>query len=192
MVEPRALETDHPHRHHAGRGGCRLPAGGGAGRRHRRDAGPAVGGGPAARDRRPRRRRAPRSPRDPRPRRPAYRFARRARRKRGGPGLPDQAPAGDRRPATGARPVGHRGVGRRRPQGLGRAAVPGLRAEHRDHLERLRGDGHLAAWRDRGQAGPPRPKGRRAVRRRRLPDEQPGAGDRQADRRKRHGRDLAR
>ena len=46
--------------------------------------------------------------------------------------------------------------------------------------------------RDRGQARPPGPEGRRAVRRRRLPDEQPGARDGQADRRQHHGRDLAR
>ena len=46
--------------------------------------------------------------------------------------------------------------------------------------------------RDRGQARPPRPEGRRAVRRRRLPDEQPGARDRQADRREHHRRRLAR
>ena len=135
---------------------------------------------------------AARGPRDPGPRRPAHLAARGARRVRGRPGLPDQAAARHRRPASRARAVGHRGVGRRRPQGLGRAALPGLRAEHRDHLERVRGDGHLASRRDRGQAGPPRPEGRRAVRRRRLPDEQPGARDRQADRRQRHGRDLAR
>ena len=68
----------------------------------------------------------------------------------------DHPAAGDRRPARGPRPGGHRRVRRRRPQGLGRPAVPGLRAEHRDHLERLRGDGHLAAGRDRRQARPSR------------------------------------
>ena len=92
-------------------------------------------------------------------------------------GYPDPAAEGDRRPAPGARARGHRRVRRRRPQGLGRPAVPGLRAEHGDHLERLRRDGHLAARRDRRQARPPRAPGRRPVRRRRLPDEQPGARD---------------
>ncbi len=106
--------------------------------------------------------------------------------------LADQAAEGDRRPAARARAGGHRRQRRRRPQDLGRPAVPGLRAQHGDHLERLRRDGHLAARRDRGQARPPRPAGRGAVRRRRLPDELPGARDGAADRRERHRRRLAR
>ena len=87
---------------------------------------------------------------------------------------------------------GHRGERRRRAQDLGRAAVPGLRAEHGDHLERLRGDGHLAAGRDRRQAGPSRAARRRAVRRRRVPDELAGARDGAPDRGQHHRRRLAR
>ena len=79
-----------------------------------------------------------------------------------------------------------------RAQGLGRPAVPGVRAEHGHHLQRLRGDGHRHPGRHRRRARPSRPQGRRAVRRRRLPDEQPGAGDREAGRGEHHGRHLAR
>ena len=64
--------------------------------------------------------------------------------------LADPAAEGARRPAPCARTRGHRGQRRRRAQDLGRAAVPGVRAQHRDHLERVRGDGDLVARRDRG------------------------------------------
>ena len=70
----------------------------------------AAGRGPAARRRRPRRARAARIARDPRPRRPAHAAARRARGARGERRLADQAAAGDRRPAPGARADRHRGV----------------------------------------------------------------------------------
>ena len=192
-LEPGRPQADRPHRHPAGRGRRPVPARGRADRRHRRLAPAAPRGGPAARDRRPRRRRAPRGPRDPRPRRPPDRAPRATSRAgaatTGCPITPQRAIADLR---AGARARRHRRVRRRRPQGLGRPPLPGLRAEHRDHLERLRGDGHLAARRDRGQARPPGSEGRRAVRRRRLPDEQPGARDREADRGERHGRRLAR
>ena len=45
--------------------------------------------------------------------------------------------------------VGHPHLGRRRPQAVARPPVPRLRAEHRDHQQRLRHDGHRPARRDR-------------------------------------------
>ena len=89
-------------------------------------------------------------------------------------------------------PERHRGQRRRRAQDLGRAPVPGVRAEHGDHLERVRVDGHRPARCDRGEARPPGAARRGAVRRRRLPHERPGARDGEADRRRDRRRDLAR
>ena len=144
-MEPRRPQADHPHRYAAGRGRRVLPARGRARRRHRRDAAPVAAGHAAARHRRPGRERPARHARDARPPGPAHGAARRARGVRARRRLADQAAEGDRRPAPRARTEGHRGQRRRRAQDLGRAPVPGLRAEHGDHLERLRRDGHLAA-----------------------------------------------
>ena len=151
-----------------------------------------LAGGPAARDRRPERERAPRGPRDARPPGPAHGAARRPRAPSSTTTAGRSSPR--RRSSTSAARSGrgHRRQRRRRPQDLGRAAVPGLRAEHGDHLERVRGDGDLAAGGDRGQARPPGPARGRPVRRRRVPDELAGARDGPPDRREHHGRRLAR
>ena len=183
-VEPGRDQADPPHRHAAGGDRRRVPAGGRARRRHRRDAAAAPRRGPAARDRRPGRRRAPRVQGDPGPRRPAHGHAARARGPRRERRLADHPAARDRRPAARARPARHRRERRRRPQDLGRAAVPGVRAEHGDHLQRVRRDGHRDPGRDRRGARPPGPQGRGPVRRRRVPDEQPGARDRDPRRRR--------
>ena len=179
-LEPRGHEADHPHRHPAGGGGPGLPAGGRADRRHRRLAGAPARRGAADGDQRARRQRAPRGQGDARQRRPAAGAAGRPGRLCRGRGLAHQAPTGDRRPAPGARPVRHRGQRRRGPQDLGRPPLPGLRAQHGHHLQRVRRHGHLAARRDRRQARPPRAPRRGPQRGRRLPDERPGAGDGQA------------
>ncbi len=84
-------------------------------------------------------------PRGPGPCRPAHPAPGRAARPRVERRLADHAPAGHRRPAPGPRPERHRGLRRRCPQGLGRPPVPGLRAQHGDHQQRLRLDGHRRA-----------------------------------------------
>ena len=99
----------------------------------------------------------------------------------GWPIRPQKAIA-DLRAVAGARR--HRGQRRRGAQDLGRAAVPGLRAQHRDHLERFRLDGDRAAGGDRRVARAPRSPRGGAVRRRRVPDERAGAGDRGPARRR--------
>ena len=145
-LEPGRGQADHPHRHAAGRGRRRLPARGGARRRHRRDAPPAARGGPAARHRRPGRGRAPRVPGDPRPRRPAHRAARRAGRARGRRRLADQAAEGHRRPAPGARA---RRTSWSATSGAHKVWVARLYQAYEPNTviisQRLRGDGHLAA-----------------------------------------------
>ena len=141
---------------------------------------PAAGGGAAAGHRRPRRRRAARAARDPRPRRPAQRAPRRAR-------------ARTRRTTAG------RSSRRRRSSTCGARSAPEdivvsdvgahkiwvarLYQAYEPNTviisQRLRGDGHqrcpgaIAA-----KLVHPDRQGRRPVRRRRLPDEQPGARDR--------------
>ena len=57
---------------------------------------------------------------------------------------------------------------------------PALRAEHRADRQRPGGHGLRGAGGDRGEARAPRPQGRGGQRRRRLPDELPGARDRGA------------
>ena len=146
-LEPGRTQADHPHRHPAGRGRRRLPARGRAHRRHRRArcAGcspPSCRAGIGGRDAERAPRGRARSSSTPTCARQLLAELDAYERDDGWPIKPQKAIADLRR---GARPDGHRGQRRRRPQGLGRAAVPGLRAEHRDHLERLRGDGHLAA-----------------------------------------------
>ena len=69
---------------------------------------------------------------------------------------------------------------RRAAQAVDRAHVPGARAQHRADRQRPGGHGLRAAGGDRGQARAPRAQGRDGQRRRRLPDELPGARDRDA------------
>ena len=145
-LEPGRDEADRPHRHAARRGRRGLPAGGRARRRHPRRAGAAA------------RRRRCRAGSAARARASATSRARRSSTPTCGPrcsrdltacvtdaGYPikPQRALYELRRALG--PGGHRRQRRRRPQDLGRAAVPGVRAEHGRHLERLRGDGHRAA-----------------------------------------------
>ena len=87
--------------------------------------------------------------RDPPARRRHHRAARRRRAAR----LREPAGGDPRDPRRdGAR--GHPRLGRRRPQAVARPAVPGLRAEHGDHQQRLRDDGHRPARRDRRVPSP--------------------------------------
>ena len=159
-LEPGRDEADRPHRHPAGRGRRRLPADGRADRRHRRDARAAARGAAAARDRRPRRDRSATSRRrswsTPTCGSPLLRDLEAYEADDGFPVRPQKAIADLRRALGPDDIVVSR---RRRPQGLGRPALPGLRAEHGDHLERIRGDGHLAARGDRRQARPSRSAG---------------------------------
>ena len=171
-LEPGRREADHPHRHPAGRGRRRVPARGRADRRHRRRAAPAARGGPAGRHRRARRDASATSPAR-RSSTPDLRTALLAdlqavRADDGYPIKPQQAIV-DLRRALGPEDIVVSDVGAHKiwVARLYQAYEPNTV----DHLERLRGDGHLAARRDRGQARPPGPPGRRAVRRRRLPDE---------------------
>ena len=92
--------------------------------------------------------------------------------------LPDQAAEDRLRRARGARPRRHRHLRRRRAQDVDVAHVPGRAAQHLHHLQRLRGDGHRGARRDRRQARLSRPQGHRGDRRRRLHDELAGDRDR--------------
>ena len=194
-LEPRRPQADRPHRHPAGRGRRPVPARGRADRRHRRLAPAAPRRGPAARDQRPRRRGAPRGPRDPRPRRPPDRAA------RGAAG----APAPRRRRAadharSGRSPTCARRSARRtsscRDVGAHKVWVARLYQAYEPNTVIISNGfaamGISLPGRDRGQARPPGSQGRRAVRRRRLPDEQPGARDGEADRGEHHGRRLAR
>ena len=145
-LEPRRPQADHPHRHPAGRGRRLLPARGRADRRHRGLAPAPARRGPAPRHRRPRRaseRHAARETLVHQDLRTALLAELRAfDHDEGWPIKPQKAIADLRRALGPEDIVGQR---RRRPQDLGRPAVPGLRAEHGHHLERLRGDGHLAA-----------------------------------------------
>ena len=72
----------------------------------------------------------------------------------------------------------HPGLGRGAAQAVDRPDVPRARARHGADRQRPGGDGVRAPDRDRGQARAPGPKGGRGQRRRRLPDELPGARDR--------------
>ena len=108
--------------------------------------------------------------------RPPRRPARRRRRRR----LPDQAPEGDRGPPPGARAPTTSSVC---DVGAHKVWVARLYQAYEPNTVIIR-NGFAAMGiscrSDRGQAGPSRSQGRGAHRRRRVPDEQPGAGDRQA------------
>ena len=93
-----------------------------------------------------------------------------------------------------ARPRGHPHLRRGPAQALDRAHVPRLRAQHGADRQRPGRDGLRAAGGDRRQAGAPAPQRGDGQRRRRLPDERPGARDRRADQdpdRERHLGELA-
>ena len=145
-LEPGRHEADRPHRHAAGRGRRRLPAGGRAHRRHRRDAASGCSRrssrSASAGATRPSATRRRRSSSTPTCALALLRDLEAYEADDGFPIKPQKAIADLRRALEPDDIVVSR---RRRPQGLGRPALPGLRAEHRDHLERLRGDGHLAA-----------------------------------------------
>ena len=75
-------------------------------------------------------------------------------------------------------PRRHPRLRRGRPQAVGGPLLGGPRAQHRAHLQRLRGDGLRPAGRHRRQPRQPRPpQGGGHRRRRRLHDEHGGAGD---------------
>ena len=192
-LEPRRQEADHPHRHPARRGRRPVPARGRADRRHRRLAAAGcsprscpVGSAaatPGSGTKRARRSSTPtsatRSSRISRPARlaTAGRSSRSGRSPTSGAALgPDDIVVSD----VGAHKVW---VAR-----LYQAYEPNTVIISNGFAAM----GISLPGRDRGQARPPGPQGRRAVRRRRLPDEQPGARDREADRREHHGRHLAR
>ena len=138
-----------------------------AGRRHLPRAHPAGRGVPP---------RAPPGRVDP----PARGGARPLRGREGRRRLPGPAAARAVRDPPGARPRGHPDLRRRPAQAVDRAHVPGLRAEHGADRQRPGRHGLRGARGGRGQARAPRPQGRDRERRRRLPHELPGAGDRRA------------
>ena len=160
-LEPRRQQASHPHRHPAGGGRRGLPAGGRAHRRHRRRSGGpdrrgagGVGGKNATERHASRETMVHADLRNSlladleacvndqsypiKPQRALYELRRALR--------PQDIVVSD----VGAHKIWVARLYR------------GLRAEHGDHLERLRRDGHLAPRRDRREARPPR-QGRRAL-----------------------------